>query len=260
LTRCLEPLRDSGALEVIVTDDSTDHATRDLIADRFPWAYWTQASRRGPAANRNHGAKMASGEWLAFIDDDCIPQHRWLEAIIAETSIADVIEGKTVCPLKRDTPLEEHVENLTGGNLWSCNMAIRRQLFEELGGFDEDFLIAGGEDMEFARRVQRNQSRVRFAPSALMHHPSRYIGWSGLWKRTFQAHWGLLYHLKFERDFPLVRYFILDLLRTTYHLYSRHIPSRWKSRWFLQGWKWLTAPLVLPYLMQWKIRFLKKMG
>ena len=51
---------------------------------------------------------------------------------------------------RTDHPLEEIVENVTGDLLWSCNLAIRHDLFERLGGFNEDFLEAGGEDVEFA--------------------------------------------------------------------------------------------------------------
>src|SRR5439155_4504610 len=118
-----------------------------------------------PAANRNHGAKHARGEWLAFVDDDCLPDKGWLEAI-AEAALkptSEVIEGKTVIPDKVDNPFRQGVENLSGGNFWSCNLAIRRAAFWQIGAFDEDFLEAGGEDMELAFRIRRNDLRTLFA-------------------------------------------------------------------------------------------------
>src|SRR5438105_970424 len=148
LARCLEQL--VGAYEIIVSDDGRSSDTRQLIASHFPKVRWLQGPRRGPAANRNHGSRFATGDWLAFVDDDCIPDRRWLDEIAKLILTADVVEGKTVCPVKTNHPLEEVVENVTGNLLWSCNLAIRRDLFEKLGGFDEDFLEAGGEDLALA--------------------------------------------------------------------------------------------------------------
>ena len=56
LAQCLRRLADSEA-EIIVTDDSRDDATRVLVERDFPRAHWTAGPRRGPAANRNHGAR-----------------------------------------------------------------------------------------------------------------------------------------------------------------------------------------------------------
>src|SRR5260370_5877800 len=66
--------------EVIVTDDGTLTTAEALIREGFPWAKWFEGPHRGPAANRNYGASQAKGDWLLFIDDDCIPGTGWLEA------------------------------------------------------------------------------------------------------------------------------------------------------------------------------------
>ena len=241
--------------ETLVTDDSRDFKIRDMMRERFPWAQWTQGPRCGPAANRNNGAAGAQGEWIAFVDDDCEPDAGWLEALAGATDGVDVVEGKTVCPGKTDHPLEEQVENLTGENFWSCNLAVRRDVFEKLGRFDKDFLEAGGEDMEFAWRLRREGVRTRFCPAALVNHPPRWIGWRGLWKRTWMIRWIALYRLKTGVQTPLAVDMCADLLRTTVHLVTRFDRDRWRSRLFLQAWKWLTFPLVLPYLVAWEFHF-----
>src|ERR1700688_3922137 len=127
LARCLERL--SGGAEIIVSDDSKTPATGQLVSTRFPRVKWIQGPRRGPAANRNHGARHATGEWLAFLDDDCIPDGKWLDEIARVTPASEVIEGKTVCFGRTNHPLEEIVENVTGDLLWSCNLAMRRDVF-----------------------------------------------------------------------------------------------------------------------------------
>jgi GT2 family glycosyltransferase len=259
LARCLGCVKTqhlpADSLEIIVTDDSPDEITRKMLARDFPRVRWTQGPQRGPAANRNHGASLASGEWIVFLDDDVEAEPGWLDAMAAAIDGADVIEGKTVCPGKRDHPFEEHVENLTGGNLWSCNMAIRHDCFQQLGGFDEDFPEAGGEDMEFAWRVNRDRLCVVFVPEATVLHPPRRITWRGLWKRTWMIRWIALYRVKTGVRSRLVRDTCMDLLRTTVHLVSRFDRSCWRSRLFYQVWKWLTFPLVLPYLAAWEFYF-----
>ena len=108
LARCLALL--PRKVGVIVTDDSSDARTRAMLTRDFAHVRLTQGPRRGPAANRAHGATLAGGEWLAFLDDDVVPSPGWLAAIVAAaTNATDVIEGKTVCPDQTGHPLEEVV-------------------------------------------------------------------------------------------------------------------------------------------------------
>ncbi len=257
LARCLRGLAGSDA-EVIVTDDGRDATTRHLLEREFPGVHWVAGPRRGPAANRNHGAWAASGDWLAFVDDDCEPQSGWIAALAQAAGEADVVEGRTLAPGATDSPWEEHVENPSGGVLWSCNLAVHRDAFLRLGGFDEDFLEAGGEDMEFAWRVARSGWRVRFAPDALVHHPPRRIGWRGLWRRTWMIRWMSLYRLKTgqARSLPVAALDeVVLLLRVTVQLLTRR-DARWpRSQFFMVGWRWVTFPLVLPYVLFWNWHF-----
>jgi glycosyltransferase involved in cell wall biosynthesis len=220
--------------------------------------HWLQGPRRGPAANRNCGAHAATGEWLAFVDDDCEPQAGWLEGMAQAIGDADVIEGRVIAPGAADSPFEEHVENLHGGVLWSCNLAVRRDVFERLGGFDEGFSEAGGEDMEFAWRVARANLQVKFAPAALVHHTPRSIGWRGLWRRTWMIRWMSLYRLKTGQARSLpggLRDECTLLLRQTVQLVTRREEPSPRRRVFAVAWRWFTFPLVLPYVLYWDWRF-----
>ena len=71
LAKCLRPL--AHAAEIIVSDDGQSSSSRQLISNLFPRVKWISGPHRGPAANRNRGAHQATGEWLAFPDDDSIP-------------------------------------------------------------------------------------------------------------------------------------------------------------------------------------------
>jgi GT2 family glycosyltransferase len=162
--------------EVIVTDDSVDNSVRDLLQVRFAWAHWVAGPRRGPAANRNQGAAQAKNEWLAFTDDDCLPEAGWLAgfaAAIRNDSTPAAWEGPTV-PERPQEYLDETAPlNIHGGYLWSCNLAVRRAVFQALKGFDERFAYATMEDVDFRERLTAAGNHFGFAPQAGVCHPWR---------------------------------------------------------------------------------------
>jgi len=79
LSLCLDALRPDNQkslfnpYEVIVNDDGSKSTAEELIRAKYAWARWVAGPRRGPAANRNAGARNARGAWVLFLDDDCIP-------------------------------------------------------------------------------------------------------------------------------------------------------------------------------------------
>lgn len=161
------------AYEVIVTDDGTSSTSEALVRDQYPWARWIAGPRRGPAANRNNGARVARGDWLAFTDDDCLPEPGWLAGFCqAALSGAEVLEGKTICSQGIRSCLDEAPVNLTGGGFPSCNLMIRRDTFERLGRFDEDFPF-WCEDQYLHSMVQRAGCGRKFVGDAIVDHPRR---------------------------------------------------------------------------------------
>ena len=159
--------------EVVVTDDGSTTTAEAMIADRFPWARWTAGPRRGPAANRNHGVGQARAAWIAFTDDDCLPDPRWLAAYdeaISKAGPADVLEGRTTCAGGLPSVLYEAPINLNGGLLYSCNMAIPKVTVARVGGFDERFPHTSQEDIEFYQRLRASGHRIRFVPDAIVDH------------------------------------------------------------------------------------------
>ncbi len=185
LAVCLERLAPgrqtfpAAEYEVIVTDDSADQPAEPQLASRFPWVRWTRGPRSGPAANRNHGARLATAEWIAFTDDDCVPELDWLAAFAAAAraggETASLLEGRTYVDRPRAHPLESSPVNSTGGQLWSCNFAIRRTLFAAAGGFDERFPYNAMEDVELCVRLQQRGVEPLFVVTAAVFHPWRRI-------------------------------------------------------------------------------------
>ena len=166
--------------EVIVTDDGSRSTAEQMVRESYPWARWVAGPRKGPAHNRNNGAAVARGEWLAFTDDDCLPVSNWLAAYAeAITESVSVYEGKTICVQGVTSPLYQSPINLTGGCLWSCNFMIQSALFREMDGFDTDFAMPAMEDIDLYERLCRKEEPGQFVEAAVVDHPPRHIhsGW-----------------------------------------------------------------------------------
>ena len=165
--------------EVIVVDDgSTDDtfATLERLVEHAPFELRPlQLDRnRGPATARNLGWKAARASVVAFTDDDCAPQPRWLRAMLAALADADVVQGRTMPDPTRVARLGPfshtiHVESETG-YYETCNMAYRRSVLEQLGGFDETFRFPYGEDTDLAWRAKEMGARTAFADDAVVIH------------------------------------------------------------------------------------------
>ncbi len=205
LAQCLDRLKPGvqdisfEEYEVIVTDDEgTGSDTQRLVRERYPWATWAEGPGRGAAANRNAGATRAASEWLVFTDDDCLPDPRWLAAFrdVQRKASPDIMEGKTIADGKKPGPGWTAPVNLDGSRLWSCNFAVRRSLFENLGGFDEKYLTAGVEDVDFRVRALKATNSHQFIPEAIVVHP---------WRKS-RSFWAQLKKVRswrrFYRKFP----------------------------------------------------------
>lgn len=164
---------DAAHYEVVISDDGDFDATGALLRAEFPWAHHVRGPRRGPAANRNAGARAAHGAWLVFADDDVVPASGWLAAYAAAADSAPVLEGRTTCDAGLPSPRFHAPENNAGGVLWSCNFAIDRALFGALGGFDEGFAFAHMEDADLRERVRVAGKPITWVSEARVDHPPR---------------------------------------------------------------------------------------
>lgn len=129
----------------------------------------------GPAAQRNLGWRATSAPLVAFTDDDCRPAAEWLERLVeARGDEATMLQGRT-----EPDPQEAHLYwglarswELTSENEYyaTCNMAYPRALLERLGGFDERFPSAWGEDTDLGLRAREQGATQTYVDNALTWH------------------------------------------------------------------------------------------
>jgi GT2 family glycosyltransferase len=169
----------SDKYEVIVSDDSETDSAKSFIEEKFSWVMWVRGPKVGPAANRNNGAKYATGKWIVFTDDDCIPNANWLHTYheaISAYPVCHAFEGAIIPDDWNllDQDMAECPVNTEGGVFWSANIMIRRELFLKIGGFDHKFKIAAQEDQDIYLRIKKH-SEVTFLKSCIVTHPVRVI-------------------------------------------------------------------------------------
>lgn len=209
LAACLERLApgaqtlDAAQYEVIVADDGDTGDTRALLERSFPWATWTAGPRRGPASNRNAGVRASYGEWITFTDDDTLPDRDWLEQLLAASDGVQAVEGRTVCRIGIRSPREHAPINESGGCWWTSNLAIRRDVFDLIGGFDERFIVPHMEDADLRERAFAAKVSWRFAPNAIVDHPPRRERWGADTAPWHCAH--MLYAAIHNQPHTLVR-------------------------------------------------------
>lgn len=223
LARCLAAIAalnfPTENFEVVIVDDGSPNPLKaaDIAAGhRLHLSFYRQPNA-GPASARNTGARAAQGRWLAFIDDDCTPHPDWLTALAAgfEANGTVALGGRILNGLDDNaysTASQVLLDYLYGyfaqGNAGggarpffaSCNFAMPRTLFEEIGGFDTRFPIAAGEDREICDRLARQGHNLVYAPDATIHH-WHHLSLAGFFRQHRNYGAGAVeYHRRREAD------------------------------------------------------------
>lgn len=197
LSRCLAALVaqdfDPAAYEIIIADDAASDETQRLVeywAERIGCAtgygkgvpllrYVRVTGAHGPAAARNTGWRVATGEIIAFTDDDCIPDSGWLSAGVAAFVDGVVgVSGRLIVPLPEPpTDYERNAAGLETAEFVTANCFYRRQAIAKSNGFDERFTTPWREDSDLFFTLLECGSQLVSAPDAIVVHPVRPAPW-----------------------------------------------------------------------------------
>jgi glycosyltransferase involved in cell wall biosynthesis len=185
LRRLLEALAAGGPPwpgTVYVVDDSGDRAVVPVPAGLPAQVVVVRTrGRAGPAAARNCGWQKSSAEFVAFLDDDVVPEEAWSRDLRADLEELGprgaAVQGQVVVPRPlRPDDWARNTARLEGARWITADLAVRRAALSQVGGFDERFRRAYREDTDLALRLMDGgwslaQGRRR------IQHPVRPAPW-----------------------------------------------------------------------------------
>ena len=187
--------------EIIVVDSSSNTESEEVVG-QYPDVIGVRLNgqRNNMPQARNEGLAVASGEFIAFIDDDAMVQPGWLDTLFItyQDETVGAVGGRIItvskpyCDLLTGNPVlsirpsgQTIVKNVGSicidqvevDHLIGCNMSFRRTVLEQVGGFDPGLILNNHRDeTDLCLRVKRAGSRVVFNPAMAVVHASAHAG------------------------------------------------------------------------------------
>jgi glycosyltransferase involved in cell wall biosynthesis len=167
--------------EVIVVNDGSRDRTLE-IAESYEYCRIISQSNKGLSVARNVGAEAATGEIVAYTDSDCAVDPDWLTYIVAKMEAGNLAAcgGPNFPPAENNLvpaavavapggPTHVLISDEVAEHIAGCNMAFRRDVLLELGGFDPIYRAAG-DDVDICWRFQDAGYTIGFSPAAVVWH------------------------------------------------------------------------------------------
>ena len=189
--------------EVIIVEDGSQVPCKkvcDKYADRLDLHYYYKENS-GPGQSRNYGAERAKGDYLLILDSDVVLPKGYIRTVSEELNRepADAFGGPD-CAHESFTDTQKAISysmtsffttgGIRGGKKKldkfyprSFNMGIRRDVYQELGGFSK---MRFGEDIDFSIRIFKAGKRCRLFPKAWVWHKRR-TDFRKFWKQVYNS-------------------------------------------------------------------------
>jgi GT2 family glycosyltransferase len=192
---CLDALqRQAVAHEVVVVDNASHDDTVALVrAHPLTVRLLPQEENCGFAGGVNCGAAVAQGDIIALLNPDATPEPDCLEQLVAPfadpqigvagskvlhedgriQSVGSLLQSPVLLTAHRGDGEQDAGQYDELVDVWAVHgaaMAFRRDLWQQLGGFDEGFFPAYWEESDFCERARRAGKRVVVAPRAVVRH------------------------------------------------------------------------------------------
>ena len=247
IKKCLTSLfrQDYDGYEVIVVDGMSDDGTYELLQELQKDYNFKllRNEKKNAAAGRNIGIKEARGEAIAFIDGDAVAAEDWLknikkafeesgaaavggpdlvpadsgykERVIAYVMTSPLARGGKLNPSTQHTMMDKkrYVEHIP-----TCNLCIKKEIFEKVGLFDENFVK--GQDLELNFRIRSAGYRIFYSPSIkVVHYRKQHIRhfarqiykWAKAKVAVIKKHGfhGIVSHIYLWPAYALIAFFLL---------------------------------------------------
>ena len=176
--------------EVIVVDDGSRDGTAGVVARCGGPVRLVQQANAGPAAARNHGARLSRSEWIGLLDADDAWKPEKLErqvAAIDSTRVGVVHCLRSLDPMFRIPPRVTFDTLWEGNCIVNSSALIRRAAFEEAGGFDEDRALISVEDYNLWLRLAAKGWEIVTVPEVLHHYTPAPNSLSAQYERFARA-------------------------------------------------------------------------
>ncbi len=202
LERVVPMMREGQLAEVVFVDDGSDDDTVRVV-ESFG-VRCEHSSGRGPGAARNVGWRAATGTLVWFLDSDCVPHPDALMILLPHLEDPEVgavggslglgnPQSLLACLVHEEVMVRHQSMGSRVDFLAAANVVYRREILEQVGGFDERYLKA--QDAELAFRVRAAGYTLAFdAASRVDHHYiTRWVRY--LRSQAQQGYWRVRLHL-----------------------------------------------------------------
>lgn len=174
-------------LEILIVDNNSTPPI--VVPEQFLHKdipiFLYQCKTKGAAAARNIGVENARGKWMLFTDSDCIATETFLSGYLGLNPKCVAYSGNVVS--HGDSPLDQYYDSqeilippkatygeLAGVPMYivTANAIVFRDAYLLIGGFNEEYPVAGGEDEDFTMRLWQS-GNIGYAPDSLIRHDYR---------------------------------------------------------------------------------------
>jgi glycosyltransferase involved in cell wall biosynthesis len=247
--------------EIIVVDNGSDKPAIDVIKS-FNVTLLSQTKIKSPYPSRNMGIQRATGDIIALVDANCLPEKNWIEEGVQSlrTQEADLVGGNVVftfSPQKTGAEIYDSLHNVQmeenireRGVAKTANLFIHRYVFDSIGGFPED--VRSGGDVIWTGQAVAANYQLKYGEKATVYKSARKLkpllqkqlrvgkGQPYIWLQNGENYRKILFRIlvTYGKSFFFLAPNIIKLNRK---LLKKNLPQRFLVKTFFAGWLCILA-------------------